>query len=76
MCISVTGMTSTVQGTVATFDADRRCGTVLLDDGFELSFPTDAFDNSGLRLVRLGQRLRLDRDADGAVTDISLITMI
>jgi len=68
-------MTSTVQGTVATFDADRRSGTVLLDDGSELSFPADAFDNSGLRLVRLGQRLRLVRGADGQVTDVSLITM-
>ena len=75
MCTSVTGMTSTVQGTVATFDADRRCGTVLLDDGSELPFAADAFDSSGLRLVRLGQRLRLVRGAAGEVTDLSLITM-
>ncbi len=72
----MTGMSDTViQGTVATFDAAGTDGTVLLDDGTELAFGPDAFTRSGLRLLRLGQRLRLVRDADGAVSEISLITM-
>ena len=60
---------------MATFDAPTRTGTALLDDGTELAFPADAFDRSGLRLVRLGQRLRLVCDEAGGVTGLSLITM-
>jgi 2-phospho-L-lactate/phosphoenolpyruvate guanylyltransferase len=63
-----------MQGTVATFDAAARTGTVLLDDGTEVPFPASAFAASGLRLLRLGQRVRLDR-RDGAVVALSLITM-
>ena len=64
-----------VQGTVATFDAQARSGTLLLDDGTELAFPAEAFDASGLRLLRLGQRVRLDRDDTGALVKITLPTM-
>jgi len=63
-----------MQGTVATYDTDQRSGTVLLDDGTELVFPTAAFDASGLRLLRPGQRVRLER-RDGVITALALITM-
>jgi 2-phospho-L-lactate/phosphoenolpyruvate guanylyltransferase len=63
-----------MQGTVATYDAGERSGTVLLDDGTELVFPAAAFDASGLRLLRPGQRVRLER-RDGVVTALALITM-
>lgn len=63
-----------MQGTVATFDAGERSGTVLLDDGTELTFPTSAFDASGLRLLRPGQRVRLER-TDDRITALALITM-
>jgi 2-phospho-L-lactate/phosphoenolpyruvate guanylyltransferase len=65
-----------VQGTVATFDTQTRSGTLLLDDGTELAFPTEAFDASGLRLLRLGQRVRLDRDDTGTIVKITLPTML
>ncbi|MGC4787863.1 cold-shock protein [Micromonospora sp. DT178] len=64
-----------MQGTVATYDAATRSGTLLLDDGTELAFPARAFDASGLRLLRLGQRLRVDTDATGAVVRVTLPTM-
>jgi 2-phospho-L-lactate guanylyltransferase len=48
---------------------------VLLDDGTRLEFPSAAFAASGLRLLRLGQRVRLERAADGSITTLSLITM-
>lgn len=54
-----------MQGTVAHFDAATRSGTVVLDDGIELPFDRDAFDAGGLRLVRFGQRVRLDIDPAG-----------
>ena len=59
-----------MQGTVATFDEQTRSGTVLLDDGTEVSFASAAFAASGLRLLRLGQRLKIDRDASGQITAI------
>ncbi|WFE27289.1 cold-shock protein [Solwaraspora sp. WMMD791] len=63
-----------MQGTVATFDAATRSGTVLLDDGSELAFPAAAFDASGLRLLRLGQRVRIERDGTGHVNRVTLPT--
>jgi 2-phospho-L-lactate guanylyltransferase len=38
---------------------------VLLDDGRELAFDAAAFAAGGLRLLRFGQRVRLERDAEG-----------
>jgi 2-phospho-L-lactate/phosphoenolpyruvate guanylyltransferase len=64
-----------MQGTVATYDATTRSGVLLLDDGTELAFPARAFDASGLRLLRLGQRVRIDTDATGGVVRVTLPTM-
>jgi cold shock CspA family protein len=61
-----------MQGTVATFDAQSHSGTLLLDDGSELSFPATAFEASGLRLLRLGQRLTISAGPDGTVTKVEL----
>ena len=43
-----------------TFDPLTRAGTVLLDDGVEIPYDALAFDPSGLRLLRVGQRVRID----------------
>ncbi|HET6816349.1 MAG TPA: hypothetical protein VFH66_03900 [Mycobacteriales bacterium] len=64
-----------MQGTVRSFDVRSRSGDVLLDDGRVLAFPARAFDASGLRLLRLGQRVRLRVDAAGAVTFITIATL-
>jgi 2-phospho-L-lactate guanylyltransferase len=64
-----------MQGTVATFDEIGRDGTLLLDDGTPLPFPAEAFAASGLRMLRLGQRVRIERDADGTVTLITIPTL-
>ncbi|SCL46392.1 2-phospho-L-lactate guanylyltransferase [Micromonospora eburnea] len=64
-----------MQGTVATYDASTRSGVLLLDDGTELPFPARAFDASGLRLLRLGQRVRIERDAAGEIVRVTLPTM-
>lgn len=64
-----------MQGTVATFDEQLREGTLLLDDGTEVRFPPAAFDASGLRLLRLGQRVRIDQDEHGTITRITLPTL-
>jgi 2-phospho-L-lactate/phosphoenolpyruvate guanylyltransferase len=63
-----------MQGTVASFDAQQRSGTVLLDDGTRLDFDAPAFDASGLRLLRLGQRVRLEW-RDERISRLTLVTM-
>ena len=64
-----------MQGTVRSFDPRSRTGDVLLDDGSLLSFPAAAFDASGLRLLRLGQRVRLRVNGEGAVTFLTIATL-
>jgi 2-phospho-L-lactate guanylyltransferase len=64
-----------VQGTVATFDEQARDGSLLLDDGTALPFGPAAFAASGLRRLRAGQRVRLERSPDGAVTLVTLVTL-
>lgn len=66
---------SDVQGTVAAFDPDTRSGTVVSDSGERIAFTGDAFDGSGLRLLRLGQRVRVQRDTTGVVTSIGIPTI-
>lgn len=63
-----------MQGTVKDFDAATRTGSVLLDDGTELSFDQAAFDKGGLRLLRFGQRVNLATDQD-KITAITLSTL-
>lgn len=69
------GSVRPMQGTVATYDPQTRSGMLLLDDGSELAFPTAAFDASGLRLLRLGQRVRIDHDDSGGVIRVTLPTI-
>ncbi|AGL20441.1 2-phospho-L-lactate guanylyltransferase CofC [Actinoplanes sp. N902-109] len=61
-----------MQGTIATFDPQTHTGTLLLDDGSELAFPAEAFRASGLRLLRLGQRVAIATSDDGHVTKVQL----
>ena len=56
-----------VQATVATFDPGTGAGTVLLDDGRPAAFDADAFAAGDLRLLRLGQRVRLEYAGDRVV---------
>lgn len=63
-----------MQATVAHFDPQTHRGEVLCDDGTRLGFDAAAFAASGLRLLRLGQRVQLDRDGE-RVTRVTLVTM-
>jgi 2-phospho-L-lactate guanylyltransferase len=64
-----------MQATVADFDPRSRAGSLLRDDGTRMEFDAAAFDASGLRLLRLGQRVQVDRAPDGTVTRITIPTM-
>ena len=61
-----------MQGTIATFDPGTHTGTLLLDDGTEMAFPATAFARSGLRLLRLGQRVTVEADSSGTVAGLWL----
>ena len=61
-----------MQGTIATFDPDTRSGTLLLDDGSELAFDGPAFDRSGLRLLRLGQRVEVETEVTGRISRVAI----
>ncbi len=63
-----------MQGTVANFNEDGS-GEVVLDSGRRVAFDAAAFAASGLRLLRPGQRVRLDAGADGAVVAVRIPTM-
>ena len=64
-----------MQGTVATFDETAHHGSVLLDDGTSVEFPAAAFEASGLRLLRIGQRVRLETASGGHVVKVTLYTL-
>jgi 2-phospho-L-lactate guanylyltransferase len=64
-----------VQATTRNFDSTTRSGTVLKDDGTEVAYGADAFDAGGLRLLRVGQRVRMSVDDEGRVTAITLVTL-
>jgi cold shock CspA family protein len=62
-----------MQATVKEYDRETRSGSVLLDDGSEMSFGALAFDAGGLRLLRLGQRVNIAVEGDW-ITAITLST--
>ena len=64
----------TTQGTVWTFDDETRAGEVVLDDGSRVPYDADVFAASGLRLLRSGQRVRLQVEG-GAVTSLTILTL-
>lgn len=64
-----------MQATVRSFDAASGTGSVLLDTGVELRFLGQALTGSGLRLLRIGQRVRVRLDASGGhVAGLTLAT--
>ncbi|HEX7188458.1 MAG TPA: hypothetical protein VF423_09560 [Actinomycetes bacterium] len=64
-----------MQATVRRFDAGTRSGTVVLDDGVELPFDAPAFDAGGIRLLRVGQRVRIEVSADDAGREVTYLTI-
>ncbi|MFD1826416.1 MULTISPECIES: cold-shock protein [Mumia] len=51
-----------MQGTIATFDAERG-GTLVLDDGVTLSYDSDVVASSPVRHLRPGQRVIVETSA-------------
>lgn len=64
-----------MQATVRRFDPLTRSGSVLLDDGVELPYDSDAFDAGGSRLLRVGQRVRIETENAGAGRTVTYLTI-
>lgn len=64
-----------MQATVRNFDPHSGTGDLLLDDGNVLAFPAAAFAASHLRLLRLGQRVKVEVDDAGAVRRLTIATL-
>jgi hypothetical protein len=64
-----------MQATAYTYDQASRSGSVLLDDGTPLPFDAAAFDAGGLRLLRPGQRVRIETEGEGDSRRVTFVTL-
>ncbi len=48
------------QGTIKDFDIEGRTGSLLMEDRTEVLIDPTSMEGSGLRSLRLGQRVRFD----------------
>jgi 2-phospho-L-lactate guanylyltransferase len=54
------------QGTVKDYLIEERTGSLLLDDGAEVLIDLDSTEGSGVRYLRVGQRVDFDIAEDGS----------
>ncbi len=65
-----------MQATVSSYEATTGVGAVVLDDGTELPFDGEALTGTGLRLLRPGQRVRIETTDDGGrVGRLQILTL-
>jgi cold shock CspA family protein len=61
------------QGTIKDFDEEGRTGVLLTDDRAEVVIDADSLDASGIRTLRIGQRVKFEtEERDGATVARSL----
>lgn len=48
------------QGTVKDFDDEARSGSLLMEDRTEVHIDATSIEGSGIRFLRLGQRVKFD----------------
>jgi cold shock CspA family protein len=61
------------QGTIKDFDETGRTGVLLTDDRAEVVIDADSLDASGIRTLRIGQRVKYEpEERDGATVARSL----
>ena len=66
------------QGTIKTYDDASRSGVIMDDQKNELAFDADSFSHSGVRMFRLGQRVKYQIVGQGErarVRDLTLVTL-
>jgi 2-phospho-L-lactate guanylyltransferase len=53
------------QGTIKEFDPDTRDGSLLMEDSTEVRIDATSVEGAGIRLLRIGQRVRFDLIEEG-----------
>jgi len=53
------------QGTIKDFDVEARTGSLLMEDHAEVYIDPTSMEGSGLRFLRLGQRVKFDLVEEG-----------
>jgi len=48
------------QGTIKSFDAGTRSGSLLMEDRSEIAIDATSLEGAGLRTLRIGQRVKFD----------------
>jgi hypothetical protein len=68
-----------MQATVSRYDSASFSGAVLTDTGIELPFSVHAIAETPVRLLRVGQRVRIETTGTGAalaVTKVQFATVL
>lgn len=66
------------QGTIKSYDEQSRSGLILDDAANEFAFDATSFEGSGIRLFRIGQRVRYSLVGEGdraKVRDLTIVTL-
>jgi len=66
------------QGTVKDYDEESRTGSLLMEDRTEVRIDPPSMEGSGLRFLRLGQRVRFDLVEEGGrkvARSLRIVTM-
>jgi len=64
------------QGTIKHFDEATREGSLLLDDRTEVRIDPSSMERSGVRLLRIGQRVRFDLAEEGGSQVARRLTIV
>jgi hypothetical protein len=62
-----------MQATVSRYDSESFSGAVLTDTGIELPFTVHAIAETPVRLLRVGQRVRIETTGSGAALAITKV---
>ena len=65
-----------MQASVHRYDDESGSGSVLLDDGREIPFDDKVFDASGLRHVRVGQRVSIEMSSTRPTTSLTRLWIV
>jgi cold shock CspA family protein len=53
------------QGTIKDFDLEERTGSLLMEDRTEVAIDATSVEGSGIRTLRIGQRVKFDLIEEG-----------
>jgi cold shock CspA family protein len=53
------------QGTIKDFDIEERTGSLLMEDRTEVGIDATSVEGSGIRTLRIGQRVKFDLIEEG-----------